>query len=186
MPKGRGTPGSKPSRTAEQRKQHIERILEEIKKHKEHAEREKLSFTGLTREEIEKKLSRTRTPTVIFQSWNSAASAGGTINYTIGIYNPDPVDAIWLFGHVFVGPANAVNDIASALLAVDPRFPRLSMPAFAGLTITPGATATLSYAIQVPASIEASNYMGNCFVFRENWHDVGTYIDRGGFIFAVN
>jgi hypothetical protein len=186
MPKAGGTKGSKPSKTAEQRKQHIEKILEEIKKHKEHAETEKLSFTGLTREEIEKKLSRTKTSMVIFQSWTSAASGGGTINYTVGIYNPDPVSAIWMFGHVFVGPANAVKDVASALLAFDSRFPRLTMPAFDGLTIAPGATATLTYAIQVPTSIEPSNYMGNCFLLREEWHDVGTYIDRGGFIFAVN
>jgi hypothetical protein len=186
MSKGGGTKGGKPSKTAEQRKQHIDKILEEIKKHKEHAETEKLSFTGLTREEIEKKLGRTKTPMVVFQSWTSAASAGGTIDYTIGIYNPDPVDAIWLFGHVFVGPANAANDVAAAVLAVDPRFPRLTMPAFDGLTIASGTTATLNYAIHVPTSIEASKYMGNCFVFRENWHDVGTYIDRGGFVFAVN
>jgi hypothetical protein len=95
---------------------------------------------------------------VIFQSWTSGASAGGTIKYTIGIYNPDPVDAMWMFGHVFVGPANSVSDIGAALLAVDTRFPRLTMPAFAGLTIAPGTTATLSYAIHVPTSVQPSNY----------------------------
>ena len=72
------------------------------------------------------------------------------------------------------------------MAAVDARFPRMTMPEFAGLSIAPGATETLSFTIPVPVGMESSNYVGNTFVFGSTWHDVGTYFDRSMFVFAVS
>ena len=39
--------------------------------------------------------------------WDSSVAAPGTIKYDIGINNPDPVQWIWLYGHVFTGMMSA-------------------------------------------------------------------------------
>jgi hypothetical protein len=70
--------------------------------------------------------------------------------------------------------------IGTFLLNVDTRFPRLTEPIFAGLTLAAGASATISFALQVPTTVERTNYLGNSCLMRFNWHDVGTYLDRIG------
>jgi len=84
----------------------------------------------------------------------------GSVSYSVGIRNPDPVTHIWTFAQVFVGLANIVPDVGAAVQAVDARFPRMTMPEFAGLSIAPGVTETLSFDFAVPAGIESSNYVG--------------------------
>jgi hypothetical protein len=111
---------------------------------------------------------------------------GGTVNYNLGIWNPDPTQAIWLFAHVWVGSGNVDPTPGTFLLNVDPRFPRLTEPAFDGLTIASNASATLSFALKVPNTVEKTNYLGNSCLIGVNWHDVGRYLDRGVFVFAVN
>lgn len=159
-------------------------VLDEIAKQKEAAEKEGRSFTSPTTDQLRKKLSSRNSPFVNWQSWNSAAP-GGTINYQVGIYNPDPTTAIWLFGHLFVGPGNVVSDVGLALASIDPRFPSLTQPQFAGLSIPANSQSSLSFALPIPTGVPSTNYLGNTFVFQEGWHDVGTYYDRGGFVFQV-
>ena len=59
------------------------------------------------------------------------------------------------------------------------------MPDFPGLSIAAGATESLNFRIPIPAGIETSNYLGNSFLFRADWHDVGDYFDRSVFVFEV-
>ena len=122
---------------------------------------------------------------IVFQGWTGSVSPGGSLSYNVGIRNPDPIRHVWVFAHVFIGLANIVPDVGTAVAAVDSRFPRLTLPKFSGLTIEPGATQTLSFSIPIPTGIEPSNYLGNTFVFRSNWHDVGEYFDRSIFVFEV-
>jgi hypothetical protein len=121
---------------------------------------------------------------IVSQGWNNT-TLGGTVNYSLGHYNPDPTQAIWLFGHVWVGSGNVDPTVGTFLLNVDPRFPRLTQPAFSGLTLAAGASATLTFALKVPSTVEKTNYLGNSSLMQFNWHDVGTYLDRGVFVFAV-
>ena len=122
---------------------------------------------------------------IVFQGWSGSVAAPGTIDYTIGINNPDPVQWYWLFAHVFVGPATIVRDVGHAVLAVDTRFPRLTMPEPFGLTLAAGAFQTLSFPLTVPGDVERSNYLGNTFLFQSRWHEVGQYLDRSHFVFEV-
>lgn len=168
----------------ERRTDNLRRLLDEVERRRQEAEREGLNFTAPTAEQIRRKLSRTNSPWIVFQTWYPA-SPGGTVNYDVGINNPDPDRWIWLFVHVFVGPANVAPDVGDAVNAVDSRFPRLTLPRFDGLTIDPGDTQVLSFALDVPAGIEPSNYLGNSILFQSTWHDVGTYLDRGLFVFEV-
>lgn len=162
----------------------VKKIRETIEREKEKAERKKLQFTAPTDDQLRRKLGKIDSPMIIFQSWPDAP-AGGSVNYNVGIHNPDAFTRIWLIVHVFVGPANPVPDPGSALQAVDPRFPRLSQPDFPGLTLAAGDTQTLSFQVAVPATIEPSEYLGNAFLFQADWHDVGSYLDRGFFLFTV-
>ena len=169
--------------TAAEIKAQVERVQKVIEKNK--SEHKAEHFTGLTAEEIERKLKRVKSPMIVSQGWNST-TPGGTVNYNLGVYNPDPTQAIWLFAHVWVGSGNVDPVAGTFLLNVDTRFPRLTHPAFSGLTLAAGASATLSYALKVPSTVEKTNYLGNSCLMRFNWHDVGDYLDRGVFVFAVS
>ena len=46
------------------------------------------------------------------------------VNYNLGIWNPDPVQATSLFAHVWVGSGNIDPTVGTFLLNVDQRFPR--------------------------------------------------------------
>jgi len=168
--------------TAAQGKEHIGKIQKIIEKAKDENKAE--FFTAVTPEEIKNKLKRVHSPMIVFQSWVST-SPGGILSYNFGIYNPDPVTEIWMFAHVFVGSGNVDLVTGTFLLHVDARFPNLTLPAPTGLTLAPGATATLNFAFKVPVSVEKTNYIGNGCLMQVNWHDIGTYLDRGVFVFNV-
>jgi hypothetical protein len=169
--------------TAARIKGQIQKIQQVIEKHKRDNKEE--HFTAVTPEEIEKKLKRVKSPMIVSQGWGNT-TPGGTVNYNLGIYNPDPTQAIWLFAHVWVGSGNVDPTVGTFLLNVDTRFPRLAQPTFSGLTLAAGASATLSFALKVPPAVEKTNYLGNSCLMQFNWHDVGTYLDRGIFVFAVS
>jgi hypothetical protein len=82
---------------------------------------------------------------IVFQGWSGSAAAGGTINYNVGIRNPDPTQAIWLFAHAWIGSGNVDAVTGTFLLNVDTRFPRLTEPAFAGASINPSSSLTITF-----------------------------------------
>lgn len=176
-------------RILEQVKQHkmqqLDRILEDVEKFRKDVEKKKMRCTSVTRAELERKLDRTNSPMIVAQGWSGSAAPGGAISYTVQITNPDPFTRSSLYVHVFVGPANMVPDVGVALTAVDARFPRLTMPDFFGLSLAPGANASLNFSLAVPAGTQVSNYLGNAFLFGADYHDVGEYFDRGVFPFEV-
>ena len=159
--------------------QKIQKVVEEQKR-----EYKSELFTSVTPEEIEEKLKRTIPPMIVSQGWSST-TPGGTFDYHLGVYNPDPTKAIWLFAHVWVGSGNIDPTVGTFLLNVDTRFPRLTQPKFTGLELAPKASATLKFTLKVPPTVEKTNYLGNSCLMRFNWHDVGEYLDRGVFVFAV-
>jgi hypothetical protein len=168
--------------TPSQIKEQQRKIQTEVEKHKRENKPE--HFTSITPEEIQKKLTRVNSPIIVSQGWNST-TPGGTINYNLGIWNRDPVQAIWLFAHVWVGSGNIDPTVGTFLLNVDQRFPRLTQPASSGLTVASQTGASLSFALKVPSTVEKTNYLGNSCLMQLNWHDVGLYLDRGVFVFAV-
>ena len=165
--------------------EHLKRIQEFIRKQEATAKREGWNYTSISEDELAAKLNRVHSPMIVFQGWSSFTSPGGSISYTVGVYNPDPQASSSLYAHVFVGPANMAPDVSTALSAVDPRFPRLTMPAFFGLTVAAGATASLQFSVAVPGNVERTNYLGNTFLFQGNYFDVGIYLDRSVFPFGV-
>jgi hypothetical protein len=173
-----------PKFTDEDIKKHIAKI-QELTKEAEKQQKPNHHVTVVTPEEIDRKLRRVNSPMIVSQGWTSSAPAGGVINYSVGLYNPDPTQAIWLFGHVFIGSGNPDPVTGTFLLNVDDRFPRLTQPDFAGLNIPAGGSASLSYSIVIPANVQKTNYLGNTALMQFNWHDIGTLLDRSVFVFKV-
>lgn len=174
------------SLTPLEKTQYVDALLRAITEARETYENvQKLTFTTLTEEEIRAQLNNRNTPYIYFQAWSGSAPVGGTISYTIGITNPDPVTRYWMYAHVFIGPANMVPDTGIALLNVDPRFPRLTEPAPFGITLAPGGSTTLSFSISIPSGVEPSVYLGNSFLFHGEYHGIGSYYFRCLFPFRV-
>jgi hypothetical protein len=144
------------------------------------------TFTAVSEEDLLKKFNRINSPMIVGQSWNNTAGIGGTINYSVTIYNPDPGTASSLIVHTWVGSGNSDTNTGTFLLNVDTRFPRLVQPSSTiGQSLASGASVTLSFAIKIPASADKTYYLGNSCLFRLDFHDAGTYLDRGAFVFGV-
>ena len=164
-------------------KEHIKNLEKAVEKHKKENKEE--YFESITPEQIEKKLKRINSPMIVFQSFGST-TPGGTINYSVGIFNPDPVTRSFLWVHVFVGSGNVDSNVGTFLLNVDTRFPRLTGPSSSiGQSLAPSASATLNFSINVPTTIERSLYLGNSCLMGINIFDVGSYLDRSCFRFSV-
>jgi hypothetical protein len=164
---------------------HVKVIKEEIELRRREARDKNELFVGLTDEQIQEKLRSAKSPMITWQSWTGTTAPGGNINYTLGIYNPDPWRLACLFNHVFVGAANVVADPDDALAVVDTRFARLTQPDFDGLAIDPGQTRSLGYVLPVPAGIDRTNYLGNSFLFFTPWNGKAQLFDRSLFVFKV-
>lgn len=164
----------------------IRSILQAIELRRKEAELERQFFTAPP----EDRLGARNSAMIIWQSWSPAVTLGATVAYSVGIANPTPTKVEAVFAHVFVGAANIVGttgqaDPATSLGAVDPRFSRLTLPRFGGLTVGPGETRSLSFSLGIPVSVERTNYLGNCFLFMATWHDPGRYLDRSLFVFEL-
>jgi len=174
-------------RTAEEIKEHVKRIQEAIEKYKR--EKKEENFTYITPEEIENKLKRVTSPIIFFQGFDATTVPGNYINYSLGIYNPDPFQAKWLFGHVWVGSGNIDPTVGTFLLNADPQFPRLTQPAYPGLTLPPSPSvnsfARLAFVLNVPNTAQRTNYLGNSCLMRFSFNDIGQYLDRAVFVFGV-
>tara|TARA_R110001632_G_scaffold55401_5_gene135660 strand:+ start:2368 stop:2898 length:531 start_codon:yes stop_codon:yes gene_type:complete len=162
---------------------HIKKIQGIVKKEKSASKLE--HFSAVSEDELEQKFMRVNSPMIVFQSWNSTTQ-GGIVTYNVGIYNPDPTSVGSLYLQIWVGSGNVVGNIGSFLANVDTRFPRLTEPNFAGLTLAPGASTTVTFNLNIPVSVEETKYLGNCCLMQVRYHDVGTYLDRGCFPIQVS
>jgi hypothetical protein len=173
------------STLSERQATNARRVLEEIELRRAQAREQGRNFVAPDSDQLLTKLQRANTPSFTFFSWSGSTGSPGTINVSVGVINPDPVAFSSLYVHLFTGPANVAPNVGQALALADARFPRLTLPEFIGLTLDPGDTATLDFDVAVPANIEPSNYLGNCFLFQADYFDVGSTLDRGLFVFQV-
>jgi hypothetical protein len=88
-----------------------------------------------------------------------------------------------LFVSIFFGAANFLDDIAEALSGRDDRWPYLSTPPF---SLAAGATTNKTFNYTIPTGIFVSTYLGNSVVWRGEYHDKGSYFDRGLFDVSVH
>jgi hypothetical protein len=154
----------------------VKRISDEIEVLRDQATKRGLAFSSPTTEQLEKKLKSSQTPFINGMSWVSRAPAASSFFYDIYVYNPDPNPYYNLFAYFFFGPANMVSDVGTALLSVDQRLYR----AFKRFPyIFPNSSGVVEFNYNFPTGIPLGLYMGNGFIFQPDYHDVGSYMDRG-------
>jgi hypothetical protein len=169
--------------TASEIKAHVQRIQKTIEQHKRENRGE--HFTASTPHEIAKKLKRANSPIITDQVWNST-TVGGTVNYGLGIFNPDLKHAALLYAHVWISSVYIDPVVGTFLLTVDPRFRRLTQPEFFGLTLAGGASSMLHYTLNVPSIVEKTNYIGNSWLVQLNSQNCEKCLDRAVFGFTVS
>jgi hypothetical protein len=173
--------------TAAQIKVQTKKILEAIEKERRRYEGQKnVIFAALKPEDIERKLKRVKSPMIIGESWFETAQPGGTIPYNVTIWNPDPDPWLYLNVHVWVGSGNVDPVVGTFLLNVDTRFPRLTEPGWAGVSVDPSSQQTVSFNLEVPMGVQKTNYLGNTCVIQVSTFETGVYLDRAAWIFTVN
>src|SRR5262245_41517761 len=115
-------PSNPRAKSAAEIKRAIAAIEAEIAKEKKKRERSGERFTSLTREELETKLKRAESPIIIWQGWSGSAPPGGTIIYSVGVSNPDPMTWTYLSVAVTVGNRNPITSNDLFLSDCDRRF----------------------------------------------------------------
>jgi hypothetical protein len=160
-------------------------LLEEIQRHRSEAREQGRNFSAPTGAQLLDQLLGARSPLITSLSWSLSTPSPGTIDLTVGAFNPDPVTRSSLFVHVLVGPVGLVADVGQALAVADARFQSLTEPPFPGLSLNPSATAWLNFAVEVPTGIEPSNYLGNIFLFRSDFFVASQVFSRALFVFQV-
>lgn len=158
---------------------HSKKILAICQKQKK--ENKLANFTSITIKEIESKFRRLNSPMIIFQGWGHTGP-GGTIDYFLGIYNPDPTTSQNLFAHMWVGSGNVDPVVGTFLSNIDTRFPRLAQEI---PPLAPGASNSVRFSFDVPSSIQRTSYFGNSCLMNLSWHDIGIYLDRSVFAFNI-
>lgn len=157
----------------------------DIARERKKREKQGATFTGVSKEEFEKKLTRAESPVIVWQSWNNTAPPTGTINYSVGVQNPDPIAWGTLAISVSIGNRNPILNNDQFLTTFDARFPTYAKPATVGFSLAPGASTSYSFAVKIPAGVEKTGYFGNSVLLQLSFHDVGKYLDRGVFFFEV-
>lgn len=165
-------------REVEQRKRELEMLREE-------ARQQGLAFSGLSEEELVKKIRResTQSPYIYGQGWTSGTTPGAFASYTVYISNPDPVGYHTMFVSIFFGAANFLDDIGEGLSGRDTKWPYLSSAPF---SLAAGATTNKAFSYTTPTGVPPSTYLGNAVVWRGELHDKGIYLDRGLFYVTLS
>ncbi len=165
-------------------KEELERRLEEIEVLKQQAQRQGLAFSAPSREQLEKKIrgETSNSPYIYSMSWTSGTLLGNPAYFQVWMANPDPTAYGPVFVSVFFGVANFFDNIADGIIARDQRWPYLSSPDF---NLLAGGTATQLFNYTTPSTVQRSTYLGNVVLWRNEYHDKGTYFDRGGFFVTL-
>jgi hypothetical protein len=162
----------------------VERLRREIELLKEEAQHRGLSFSSLSEEDLVRKTrgETSRSPFIFAQGWSSGVGPGSSASYSVSLSNPDPTGYFPLYVTIFFGAANFLDDIGEGISGRDLRWPYLTSAAFG---LASGATTTRNFQYTIPTNIPLSTYPGNAVFWRGNFHDKGTFFDRGLFDVTV-
>jgi hypothetical protein len=172
-------------RSAADVKKQVEQKTREIEMLEKQARDQGLSFSGLDADQLTRKIKgeTADSPYIYAQMWNSGASPGDSVIYSVYISNPDPIQYYPVFASIFFGVANFldVGDLGEALAAGnfnnDQGWPYMSSRPF---SLASGASINEQFSYTTPAA-PLTTYIGNCVVWGGEYHDTGRYFDRGLF-----
>jgi hypothetical protein len=163
----------------------VQRRLEEIEHLREQAQQQGLAFSSPTEEQLTRKIKAEtgRSPYIYAQAWTSAATPGSAASYYVYAANSDPLAYFPVYVTIFFGLANFFDDLAEALDARDRRWPYVSS---ARTYLAAGTAMNTVFNFTTPTGIAFGTYLGNSILWRGEWHDQGTYFDRGLFDVALS
>lgn len=169
----------------------VEQRLAEIDMFRREAQDQGLAFSALAPEELTRKaqVADTGTPYVYAQGWTSGTRRGYPASYRVYVSNPDPVGYYPIFASVFFGLANYLNPQPFGEAAARGNFnggvawPYLSSRP---TSLAARATTNILFTYTVPADAVLTTYLGNCVLWRGQYHDQGVYFDRGFFYVTVS
>ena len=130
----------------------------DIARERKNCEKKGETFIGLTKEEFDQKMKRANSPIFTWAHWNNTAPPTGTITWTVGVQNPDPVGWSNLVVSVSIGNRNPIVSNDEFLTTFDARFPTYAKPATIGFSLAPGASTSYAFALRMPAGIEKTGY----------------------------
>src|SRR5215472_18779842 len=99
-----------------------QKLEPELARQRAEHERQGETFTAITREEFEAKLKRVNSPMFVFEGWTNSAPPGGSISYTVGVFNPDPISWNSLAVSVAIGNRNPIVSNDEFQTSSDARF----------------------------------------------------------------
>jgi hypothetical protein len=155
-------------------KEELEQRLQEIELLKEQAQRQGLAFAA-------PKIrggGPSNSPYLYGSTWNSGVPLGTSVSYQVSIANPDPIYYWGVFVTIFFGLGNFFDNIADAVIGRDTRWTYLSSPPFG---LSPGLTGTQAFNFATPTTVPRSTYLGNAVLWRAEFVDKGSYLDRAFF-----
>jgi hypothetical protein len=167
-------------KTDKEVQQQVEQVLREIELHKQQTQQRGLTYSGLSEEQIVKKVrgETAKSPFITGEGWTSGTHPGSPATYSVNIFNPDPVGYYPMFVTIFFGLANFFGNIAEGWEGRDKRWPELSTAPF---SISAGGSTTQNFSYTVPVGVPLSTYLGEAVVWVGDFHDIGKYFDRGFF-----
>jgi hypothetical protein len=170
---------------SERLREHTRDLIEDIERRRVQARERDMDFATPNADDLLIKLKSANTPFFYFRSHNFRTPAPGTFYMAVGIDNPDPFPALFLFVHLFVGPGSFLEDVAQALTVADTRFPRLTEPGSPGLQISPFERRSVEFEVPLSGHLEESHYFGNLLLISQEPGRVGGVLDRMSFILRV-
>lgn len=155
----------------------LKKLSDKIELAKKEAKNKGFSFVSRTRKELEEKLRSVNTPFIGIMAWKGVGHISDTFTHEIGVFNPDPVFATRLVGHLSFGPASLIANNNTALLSAYANFPRLyqEYPA-----IPSGDLKYIIFNYHFPITTVTLSplHLGNVLIFKNSTFETGSIIDR--------
>ncbi|MFO0757163.1 MAG: hypothetical protein U0359_11780 [Byssovorax sp.] len=162
----------------------VDRHQRELAAFREPFQRPGMGFSMVSDADLHRKLALTAgQPQILGQGWTSGTSAGSNASYSVYIANPGTQSYFPMFVTMFFGLANFAPDIIEGFEGRDLAWPYRTTERF---TLAAGANVTKTFNYVVPPGTGGNTYTGNAVVWAGNWHDIGTYCDRGLFDITVS
>src|SRR5919108_5039987 len=100
-------------KSAEEIRKEVERRSEEIAALEQIAQQRGLSFSSLTKEQLERKIKgeTSKSPYMYASSWVSGGTIGGPATYQVYVSNPDPTSYFPVYITIYFGLGNFADDV---------------------------------------------------------------------------
>jgi hypothetical protein len=166
-------------------RQEIERRLQEIQLLEQEAKDQGRRFRFLSEDGLTRKVRRESldSPFIFGYGWNSSTTPGASATVTVSVANPDPTPQYPVLISLFFDEvSNFLNDVGLGPAGRNLEWPYLSTLPF---SLASGGSTSQSFSYHTPTVVTLGTYLGNLVLWRGDFFDQGTYLDRAFFEVTV-